>query len=253
MAEHRFEREEVEEVRQVDQHLQRRFAPRVDALAGAGEPLQVGAVVGAVAGVALQFLVDVLAEAAVVEVAVLAAEAALQELAVEGLAQDVEPERLAVEFDERVRDARRGQPGGGEDAVADPFVQPGAVLRAVVEVELLQPEEARVAAGLAEVHREARPLVDLLVAAGRALELDADGGELLAVEAQRGGRVLAAVLAQLLPLVGGEVDAHAHDRLPPEERLRRVVGGRLLLRRRGSGGEAQGEDGGGAGHGGGAR
>jgi hypothetical protein len=144
--------------------------------------LQVAAVVGAVAAVLLQLGVDVLAEAAVVEVAVRVAEVAQQELLVERLAEHVEAEQAVVEAHDRVRDARGRLLRRAEYVVADPLAQPRAVLRAVVQVEAAEAVEARLVAELAEVDGEARPLVQFLEAAGGALQLDADLGERLAVE-----------------------------------------------------------------------
>jgi hypothetical protein len=74
----------------------------------------------------------------------------------------------------RVADARGRMASGGEHLVAEPLAQPRVVLRAVVEVEALQAVETALAAELAEVHGEARMVVDLAEAAGGALQLDAD-------------------------------------------------------------------------------
>ena len=66
----------------------KRPALRIDCGTGFAQPPQIAVIVGAVPGVLLERAIDVLTEAAVVEVAVGGAERAGQELRVVALAQD---------------------------------------------------------------------------------------------------------------------------------------------------------------------
>ena len=126
-----------------------------------------------------------------------------------------------------MRDARSWATGSGEDLVADPFAEAAVILRAVVEVEAVQATKLLLLAELAEVHGEARMVVDLAEAAGGAFQFYADlEPRFLAVDLDRARHVLARLLLELLALRGVEHELEVHEFALGEERARRIaIGG----------------------------
>ena len=116
--------------------------------------------------------VDLVAEGAVVKVALGILEEITEELGVEALLEYVGAELLAVKDDIGMRAAGGRHAGAAGHLARDHLEQHRAVLRAVVQLELGEPPELLAFLGLRGAEREAGPVVgDLAEAAGRALEL----------------------------------------------------------------------------------
>ena len=239
VAEHRLERHEAHEVLDVDELLEPRPALlHVGLGAGLGDGAEVRALDrrrrrlrGALlrlrrlrALVELELAVDILAEAAVVEVAARVLEVPLQEVAVERLLQHIEAEVAPVHHHARVLDARRGLTGAAEDLGGDPLAQQRLVLHRVVEMELREPVPRLGVAEPVDVDGEGGTVVELAEAPRRALELHAclrgDHALTLAHDARRVG---ARLRAELLHRLGREFDREARDARTLEERARIVT------------------------------
>ena len=117
--------------------------------------------------------IDLVAEGAVVKVALGVLEEIGEELGVEAFLEHVGAEALAVEDDKGVRAARGRDAGAAGHLARGHLEQHRAVLRAVVQLELGQAAILLALLGLRGAEREAGSVFgDLAEAAGGALELD---------------------------------------------------------------------------------
>ena len=205
-----------------------------------------------VALVDLDRAVDLIDEAAVIEVALGVLEEVGQELGVEALLEHVGPEGLAVEDDVGVRAARGRDAGAAGHLAGDHLEQHRAVLRAVVELELGEPPELLAFLGLRGAEREAGAAFgDLPEAARGALELDRAFLEGDAAGLGDGQRdVVPRVLGELVDVLLGDGQLQFRDDAA-EEGVGRGVDGRglrddqrrqVLGVRRGEADEEEGEE-----------
>lgn len=222
MARHQFEGHEADEGIDVESLLDRR-----PALFGIGletrrlQGSQVAVIVGALAGILFEIDVDVLHEAAVVEVAGRIAEVAFEERLIEALLQNVQAEVAIVQPDASVSHSRGRYLRVAAQVRAQPLAQVRLVLYRVVEMELFHRVESLILLMLVHVERECGAIVEFAKAAGGSFELDGNVGVgRLAV----GGRldqfalgVAASVLTQLLRLRLFQLDLELRDDAVVEE------------------------------------
>ena len=228
-----LERHEAHEHGNVDERFERGPALHHVALAARSrECAHVTAVARTLAAVELERRVDVLAEPAVVEVALAVGEPAREEALVEALLQHVQAHVALVDAHACVRDAHRRIAGGAEDLGAQPIRDEARILHRIVEVELLEPVKERRAFELVELDGQCRAVVEVAVAARCALELDAaTRREALAVDPQLERRIGARGIAQRLLGLGREHESQLVDLALFEVRVAAVLRRLLSVRR----------------------
>ena len=175
-----------------------------------------------VALVLLRVHVDLLHEAAVVQIAFRRLLVKVrEEIDVERLLEHIEPEVAPLEFHQGMRAPRRRHPRRARHLTRDLLVQEAVVLRAVVQVPLQEAAPPLGAAILVHGNREARLLIGLLKGAGGAFALHRHPLEnvlRLEVDHHRIG-IAARVFFQVLVLLGDELEHEPRQRPLRREEL----------------------------------
>src|SRR5258708_5032559 len=82
-----------------------------------------------------------------------------KEITGESFLEHVEAERAAIQFDQRVRNPRRGDTGGAKQFAAQRLIQVAGIFNRVVQVDFAQPMEFLPWKKFAEVQRQRRLVV----------------------------------------------------------------------------------------------